>query len=791
MILFFALSMQGQVSDKISKVNIGTAHPAEPLTIQVELVQSNLIERIEIAYRQFGERDFKRSEMILSGNSASLIFPAEIIIPPILEYYFILYIRNQMNPETFPVENAEQQPFRIDIQPRGEGPKEIIILSPEPNESLRQNDVLISFSLVKFDSLLSINSTKIFLDNADLSASMVVAGDLIVLKPENASITLQAGDHIIHVELFDTIGNKIGTYDWNFRVSGLVEKKTTVPVTPWMYGSSIQLETRRENISSTTTPFNRATLNAHGSYEDIRIRGHLYFTNAEQSNRQPQNRYFIGGESPWLKIGYGDSYPVFTDFIMSGKRVRGLTANLTLGKFNLDLTSGAIVRKIEGTVFETFPKDSLYSKQLQYPGGSFDSLKDLGSWARLQYGTFDRKLFAIRTILGKRDESHIGFSYLRAADDTNSIKYGKLPQENVVIGSDILLSFDRRNFDIFGQIGFSATNNDISGGSMSDAEIDSMFDESNRETVRKIRDYVSKIITVNENLIPLGTKHMPTLSYEGGLILNYFNNAFRFMYLRHGKSYESFGSSFFQTDVRGYNISDRLRLLENKILLSGGFERLQDNTDETKAATTTSRTINAGVSYFPRFEFPNVTIAYLLASNNNGLSNLDPVAIDDRTNRIMLQLGKEFKWHIKHNASLNISTSTRDDQTTNNLDTRNTTVALSTASTFNIPLQTMVSLSVNSSKFISSGNTTSTLTYTTVYTNAEYRMMEDRLKLSGSLNSTFGDIQRILFGANAQYYFLEYLSAQTQLSLYFNNKMFGSTAVSNDIIWSFILRADI
>jgi len=790
-LLLFVIHIQGQISDRITNVNVGAAHPAEPLSIQIELIQPNLIERVEIAYRQFGERDFKRAEMIISGNNASIIIPAELTTTQILEYYFILYVHDQINPETFPIENPEQQPFKINIQPREEFSREIVILSPEPNDTLRPNDFLISFSLAKFDSSLDTKKTKIFLDQVDLSSTMITAGDLIVVKPESVYENLSAGEHIIHIELFDTAGGKINQYDWKFTISGTAIKKSTEKFKPWMYGSSIQLETRQENISNSTTPFNRATINAYGSYKDFSVRGNLYITNEEQDNRQPQNRYFIGGESPWLKIGYGDNYPSFPDFIMSGRRLRGLLVNLSLGKLNIDVATGKVTRKIEGIIFETFPKDSLYVQQSRYPGASFDSLKDSNLWARLQYGTFDRKLFVIRTIFGKRDDSHIGFSYLRSGDDTNSIKYGKKPQENVVIGSDILIAIDKRNFDIFGQVGLSAINKDISGGSITDAEIDSMFNESDRETVRKVRDYFSNIITVNENLVPLGAKHMPTLAYEGGAALNYFNNSFRFLYLRHGKSYESFGTSFFQTDIRGFNISDRQRLFGNQLMLSGGFEKLQDNTDSTKAATTTSQTLNLGVSYFPRFNFPNITIGYLSASNQNGLDEQKSFAVNDRTNRVILQFGKDFKWHIRHNASLSISTSTRDDKTERNFDTKNFNLALSATSSFNIPLQTMFSLSYNSSKFPLMDSTTKTLTYTTIYLNAEYRMMEEKLRLNSAVNSTFGDNQRVLLNIGAQYYFLEYLSAQTQLSFYFNNKMYGVQTFTNDIIWSFILRANI
>jgi len=49
----------------------------------------------------------------------------------------------------------------------------------------------------------------------------------------------------------------------------------------------------------------------------------------------------------------------------------------------------------------------------------------------------------------------------------------------------------------------------------------------------------------------------------------------------------------------------------------------------------------------------------------------------------------------------------------------------------------------------------------------------------------------VLVDANVQYYFMKNISVQTQLSLYFNSKLFNVTPVTNDVVWSIILRADI
>jgi hypothetical protein len=420
-------------------------------------------------------------------------------------------------------------------------------------------------------------------------------------------------------------------------------------------------------------------------------------------------------------------------------------------------------------------------------------------WAEFTSGTFNRDITVLRPSFG-RENARIGFSVLKSSDDPASIRYGVRPEENLVAGSDLVLRFDRRNIELTGQAAISATNRDISRGTFSDAQIDSIYkdptySEDYRNRVRRTRDQISRFITVNENLVPLAAKDLTTLAYEGALALNYFDNSFRFGYVRRGESFESFGQPFLRTDVRGYNLSDRIRLMEQKLFLSGGYEFLKDNTANTKASTTGSTTANVGISYFPRSEFPDVTLAYLLASNVNDRDLSDGIyAIDDRTDRFLIQLAKEFTFGVRHNAVLSVSTSTRDDHTVKNLDTRNTTVSLSNNSTYAIPLQTTVSLVVNSSKFVtafSGSPLETTVSYTTLSASAQYRLADDRLRLSGSLSPTFGDIQRVLVDAAAQYYFMRNLSAQTQLFLYFNNKLFGTASPTNDTIWSLILRLDV
>ena len=789
--IFSAVTL-GQISDKIAKVTAPPVPQGQPASIQAELINPAVIQRMEVAYRPFGEQSYKRMEMSVVGNLATATIPATATLPPFLEFYLLLYTQNSQTPETYPLENAEGHPLRVDIQEAYPASKYITVLSPEEGETVRKEDLFISFTVTK-DTLLDTSANQIFLDDANVTRFAVGSGDLFVLRPENASLVLSSGKHTVRVELYSKNHSLLESFHWGFGVPGIGEPVVTPAPEGWLYGGSLQLETRNEKIDTLPgVPYNRATLTANASRGIFRTWGKMYLTNEEKSGRQPQDRFTLNAEIPHLQLGVGDLYPVYPDLIMNGMRVRGVSGNVSLGSFGLTVTQGQILRSIEGDTLKTFPGDSLVAEQQRDPSASYKVYRPGDSvWAKFVGGTFSRDLLVIRPRFGT-ENSYVGFTALKSSDDPASIQFGIKPEENLVVGTDFLFSFANHTVDVNGQVAMSGTNHDVTRGTFTDAEIDSLYgdnSQSTRDHMRTIKNILSHLITVNENFVPLTQKYMPTLAYEAGFAVNTGDNGFRFNYLRHGNSFESFGQTFVRPDIAGFNLSDHVRLVNNSLLVSGGFERLQDNTAENKPATTTSTTANLGVSYFPRTDFPSLTLAYLFASNDNGLDLDSAFATRDLTNRVVLQLNKDFTYIARNQGMLSVSTSLRDDQTQRGLDTKNTTITLGVTSTYQIPLQTTVNLlvSLNSLPAIDSlGRTTlSPRDYMTLYLNGQYRLADDRLLLSAALSPTLGNIGRMLCDASAQYFFTKKISAVTDLSLYLNRGR------SSDFIGSLILRAEL
>ena len=210
------------------------------------------------------------------------------------------------------------------------------------------------------------------------------------------------------------------------------------------YSGNAQAEGRNEDIQGNVTPYRRLNANANASYGILKTTGNLYLTSEEDPTRQPQDRYFLGLDAKYANVGIGDAYPRFApSAVMDGKRVRGISAGLDLGFFNLNYVSGEDIRRIDA--------DS--SQQIYTP-------------------TLKRNLTAIRPSFGSGENFQLGFTYLKSKDEYGAADTVVKPQENVVVGSDAVVAFDSHHFEWTGQVSYSLDNVDISAPEFTDASID-------------------------------------------------------------------------------------------------------------------------------------------------------------------------------------------------------------------------------------------------------------------------------------------------------------------------------
>ena len=474
---------------------------------------------------------------------------------------------------------------------------------------------------------------------------------------------------------------------------------------------------------------------------------------------------------------------------MDGRRLRGFTFDLLLGGFNLNVASGELIRKIQFN----------------------DTIS-----------AYKRKMLIVRPNFGTGEKFKWGFTFMKAKDDYNPTVVSRIrPQENAVFGTDLFVAFDYRRIEFSAQSALSLNNVDISTAPFTRDSIDSAivrgtFPKSDGDNLKRFLPYFEKIITANENLVPINPIGGTSLVYETGLTFNYFGNYLKFSYLFHGKDYSSAGASSLRKDIQGFNLTDRIRLLENRLFVTGSYEQLRNNTSGSEVATTSYNTMNASVSYYPSGNLPNVTIGYGLNKNSNPLNSdttaiksdstgiKNPVdiqialrALNDRTNRYFLQTSYDFNYWGRHNAAFNLDISDKTDNTIKQqeISTFNTSVLFSTV--HDLRLESTVGFAVSSLTFPQFNSLTQTteqssLSYQTISVSGRYKIFEDILRLNATFSPTFGDFARTMFESSLLYSITQHQSAVLQFQFIVNSSSVLSATVTsrNDSYISLLYRID-
>ena len=772
-IILTPITAHSQINTYIRAIHPGQAKEGMPLRIAVELAKSSDLARVVLYYRQFGQSEYRILEMPIIGDTASVTISEDEVTPPFMEAY-VLAQTSAGASETYPFENPQNTPTRIVVEGKSPKDQEILFLSPDKSERLLPEDVYISISFVYAPNKVDRKRTRVYVDNIDLSSMAVTAGDLTIVSPDALPKNFSTGIHTLRVDVFDTTGAPYHTIERTFNVTtnGQAEEGEQVK-----YWGNAQAEGRNEDIQGNVTPYRRLNANANATYGILKTTGNLYLTSEEDPTRQPQDRYFLGLDAKYASLGIGDAYPRFApSTVMDGKRIRGVTAGLDLGAFNLDYASGEDIRRVD-----------------------IDSSQ--------QTPTLKRNLTAIRPSFGSGENFQLGFTYLKSKDEYGPTDTLTKPQENVVVGSDAVVAFDNHHFEWTGQASYSLDNVDISAPEFTDASIDtSQLDSSTKKLLKQYgTKYLAKFITLNQNLVPL-PPGLTALVYETGIALNYFGNYLKGTYIYHGADYTSEGTSALRKDVKGFNVFDRIRLVGNSVFLTGSYERLQNNTagrDSLRLAdsslialTTTYQNINASVSYYPTSNMPNFTVGYGNNSESNPINPADTnatdasQAINDETNRFFVQSTYDFSSYWgKHNATMSLDLSNKTDNTTNKQNVKGFNAFLLVNTVHSFPLESSIgyTVSLNTIPKVTDDTTggvvktvvsSTSLNYSTITLNGRYKIFQDVLKVSGTLAPTFGDFQRTLLELGLLYAIAKNQTASFQYQYIVNSGSKNDSYVS-------------
>ncbi|HAP35504.1 MAG TPA: hypothetical protein DCQ28_06015, partial [Bacteroidetes bacterium] len=390
--------LSAQLNTYIKGINPKNTVEQQPLRVAAGLQSSSELSRVELFYRQFGQTDFRSLEMQLLRDSAVTEIPANEILPPFIEVYIVATNQNGTS-ETFPIENPRINPARISVYLKPKYESEIIILSPEEGENIKEGETYISLSFVYADTIVDRSRTKIQLNGIDLSDKIVFFDDLLIVPPEAIPAAALSGGASLSVQTFDMNGKQYSSLQRGFTVL-TTQQAEEVEKAFQGYGNA-QAESRNENIKGSNKTYNRLDARAFGTYAKfLKANAQLTLSSEEKPENQPQNRYYLGIDARYAKLGLGDAYPRFPYSVMDGRRLRGFTFDLLLGAFNVNIANGELTR---GVKINSTPQ------------------------------TLQRKMTVIRPSFGKGEKFQWGFTFLKAKDNFDTVVIR--PQENAVFGT--------------------------------------------------------------------------------------------------------------------------------------------------------------------------------------------------------------------------------------------------------------------------------------------------------------------------------------------------------------------
>jgi len=755
-----------------------------PIKIEA-IIEGNTaeVEHVKTFYRNAGQNAFIEEEMLKYMGVYTCTIPAEYVTVEGVEYLIIAELADgymaafpEVDPYNVPMflsvkkSNStahKTEPRLTDIQDGIQG--DIIILSPEEGEVIAAEEVVLAFSLFNTPDV-ALKTVRLDLDNISILNQTEISEELIIARPKK----LNPGRHTAKLNLKNQNGDSFKTVVVNFTVVRSIEEARRIV----KYTGRISAAAGSEQIRGVRQNINSLRANVSGSYDWLRFNAKTVITSQEVPDRQPRNRLTAAFKTSIFDLTMGDVNPQFSEFGLRGKRIRGFEADLKLKYFNTHVVYGQTERAIGGEI-SNIP----------------DTLADGLQYSRTGY-VYDRNLLAVRPYFGSGQNFQFGLSVIKSRDDTLSVKreYGGItqisdrsivfggnkPKDNIVLGTDLLIAFDSKRFVWQSDFAVSYLNRDISDGPLTLADLDTfMPEDSLKNDTLTLGDWnialndipfdpgdFARYFIINKNISPwmpiipdtngaIGLNeflNMPSTAFKTSLKLNYFNNYFVIGYQRVGPEFSSLGNPYLRNDVQGFNVSDKIRLFNNKVFITLAYDQKRDNLIRDKNTTTTTSSFNAGIVLYPGDGLPTINLNAMQYGLKNDLDtedidttfNYDPVVVDSLVSIVYrdqrksnMTIRQDFR--ISHNVevgptqnTINITyaNSERGDRITDQTPgyrfnaTSTSMLSFGLNTTFQFPLKTNVKFTTNTTESSMASNPYELMT---VLLKGRYELFDSKL----------------------------------------------------------------
>ena len=670
---------------------------------------------------------------------------------------------------------------------------EVLIMSPESESVVNNESVLVAASLLGVQNISS-GSVRLLLDGMDVTNQAYVDSDMISCLLND----VEPGNHEINL-----IVNGVLTR-WSFTA--------TAKESSMKYSGRIRSSSSMDQIDDQTLNINKMTLDFKGSaYDWLSMRTNLKVTSQENSLYQPRNIYGLQlGLKDILTLRLGDSNPRVSHFTMNGKRIRGMDLDFSFGWFNFRYLQGEINRAVQGAL------SSAYSFDIDTDefGEKYIALDRSGY-------TFTQNVSSARLSFGRGDIFQWGFNYMKARDDTSSVDpdlmdaqifyesdqtgsveglttgtiytinelgtrarvldgsewSGSGPKDNLVISSDIGMNLFSKRIRLDGEVAFSMTNNNIWGGPLSLAELDTLIDDSvdNKLSSFDLSEFPDpsdweEYLIINSNLSPLvpidinafgdsssvelmdAIFSMPSLAYRGRAITNFYGNYFSIEYSQTGPEFNSLANPYLVKNKREWAISDKFKLFKNRLMLNFGYKHQDDDILTNVENVKTQNTLSFGFNALPGPGLPTLNFTYRSIDRNNGITELvelpDMTSTDNRektqTNNLMLNVNHRFDLVWNHSISGTFVSIEKEDKFSERAvdfvdpSMLTSVINVSLITRYNVPLQTSFNITSNSSELSTGPGQRGTQDFLTANLSAEYPFLGKKILANGGFNYANG-----------------------------------------------------
>lgn len=305
---------------------------------------------------------------------------------------------------------------------------------------------------------------------------------------------------------------------------------------------------------------------------------------------QPFNQYGASPRYKWLTVHGGWRSLTFSPFTLGGAVFLGGGVEMNPGKLRLGFVYGRLNKAVEADT----SKSTNYFTQIP-------AYKRTGYAAKIGYGT---------------EDNHVDFIYLRAKDDSNSIRrpdasYNITPAENAVFGVSL-------KYKLFKHI---IIESDVAGSLYTR---DQGSDTFSNELLKDAK-LLTKLIKINASSQAL-TAGQAALGYEAKT----FN--VRLQYKRVDPNFQSMGAYYFETDVENYTVAPSFFLLQRRLVVSGSLGWQHDNILKDKSFRSKKTIGNVNIGYNIQPFGVNVQYSNYGISQDRGLNPIIDTLRVARTN---------------------------------------------------------------------------------------------------------------------------------------------------------------